>query len=81
LCITSISNYCASNKIDDDKRNAGLVTPECIERVTAAFPPGFVMTARGDFLVPQAKPFYERLRALGQDCSKNGAGTLCQIML
>ncbi len=35
------------------------------ERVTSAFPPSFVMTARGDFLAPQAKPFYERLRALG----------------
>ena len=34
-------------------------------RVTAAFPPTFVMTALGDFLVPQAKPFYERLCALG----------------
>jgi acetyl esterase/lipase len=33
--------------------------------VTAAFPPCFVMTALGDFLVPQAKPFYERLRSLG----------------
>ena len=36
-----------------------------VDRVTAAFPPSFVMTAKGDFLVPQAKPFYERLRSLG----------------
>ena len=34
-------------------------------RVTASFPPTFVMTALGDFLVPQAKPFYEYLRARG----------------
>ena len=33
--------------------------------VTADFPPCFVMTAPGDFLTPQAKPFFERLRALG----------------
>ena len=33
--------------------------------VTADFPPTFVMTALGDFLTGQAKPFYDRLRALG----------------
>ena len=33
--------------------------------VTAGFPPCYVMTALGDFLVPQAKPLYERLCALG----------------
>lgn len=35
------------------------------KRVTAAFPPTFIMTALGDFLVPQAKPFYELLISLG----------------
>ena len=34
-------------------------------RVTADFPPTFVMTALGDFLMPQAMPFYERLKMLG----------------
>ena len=34
-------------------------------RVTADFPPAFVMTALGDFLMPQAKPFYEKLKTLG----------------
>ena len=34
-------------------------------RVSAAFPPSFVMTALGDFLNVQAKPFYEHLRSLG----------------
>ena len=29
------------------------------------FPPSFIMTANGDFLAPQAKPFYELLRANG----------------
>ena len=35
--------------------------------VTPDFPPTFVMTALGDFLVPQAKPFYELLKSLGVD--------------
>ena len=35
------------------------------EYVTADFPPSFVMTALGDFLSPQAKPFYDRLKSLG----------------
>ena len=30
--ITSIKTFCKSNKIDDAKRNAGLVTPEGVER-------------------------------------------------
>ncbi len=33
--------------------------------VTADFPPCFIMTAVGDFLTVQAKPFYEHLRSLG----------------
>ena len=33
--------------------------------MTPDFPPAFIMTAPGDFLVPQAKPFYELLRSLG----------------
>ena len=33
--------------------------------VTADFPPSFVMTALGDFLVPQAEPFYNLLVSLG----------------
>lgn len=37
------------------------------DHVNAAFPPSFVMTANGDFLAPQAKPFYDLLRALGVD--------------
>lgn len=36
-----------------------------VDRVTAAFLPSFVMTAKGAFLVPQAMPFYDRLRSLG----------------
>ena len=35
------------------------------EYVTADFPPSFIMTALGDFLNCQAKPFYERLQKLG----------------
>ena len=35
------------------------------KRVTPDFPPSFVMTALGDFLKCQAKPFYDRLRSLG----------------
>lgn len=31
------------------------------------FPPSFVMTANQDFLLPQAEPFYEKLKALGID--------------
>ena len=30
-----------------------------------AFPPSFVMTANEDFLRPQAKPFYDKLKSLG----------------
>lgn len=33
--------------------------------VNDRFPPSFVMTANGDFLAPQAKPFYELLTSLG----------------
>ena len=33
--------------------------------LTPSFPPTFVMTALGDFLTPQAKPFYEELKSLG----------------
>lgn len=35
------------------------------KRVNAHFPPTFVMTALGDFLKCQAKPFYEHLQSLG----------------
>ena len=35
------------------------------EHVNADFPPSFVMTALGDFLKCQAKPFYEHLCSLG----------------
>lgn len=33
--------------------------------VSDKFPPCFIATALGDFLMPQAKPFYERLVSLG----------------
>ena len=45
------------------------------DRVTADFPPTFVMTALGDFLVPQAKPFYETLRARGVKTEYHCYGT------
>ena len=35
------------------------------KHVNADFPPSFVMTALGDFLKCQAKPFYELLKSLG----------------
>lgn len=35
------------------------------KRVNGRFPPVFVMTAPGDFLTGQAKPFYQRLASLG----------------
>ncbi len=35
------------------------------KHVNAHFPPTFVMTAPGDFLTGQAKPFYQRLASLG----------------
>ena len=35
------------------------------EHVNSKFPPSFVMTALGDFLAPQAKPFYELIVSLG----------------
>ena len=35
------------------------------KRINAQFPPCFVMTARGDFLRDQAKPFYDLIRSLG----------------
>ena len=31
--ITSLKEFCRSNKVDDAKRNAGLVTPDTIERI------------------------------------------------
>lgn len=54
------SEYLPDGGTDEEFEEIGL-----INRVTADFPPSFVMTALGDFLVPQAKPFYERLRSLG----------------
>lgn len=36
-----------------------------LNHVTAAFPPAFVMTASGDFLVDQAPPLVEKLQSLG----------------
>ncbi len=36
-----------------------------VKNATAAFPPSFVMTCEGDFLVPQAMVLVERLRSLG----------------
>ena len=33
--------------------------------INAKFPPSFIMTALGDFLCPQAKPFYDILLSLG----------------
>ena len=44
------------------------------KHVNAAFPPSFVMTANGDFLCPQAKPFYELLRSKGVDAEYNCYG-------
>lgn len=38
---------------------------ELAKRVNAQFPPTFVMTALGDFLTGQAKPFYDLLQTLG----------------
>ena len=35
--------------------------------VSSKFPPSFVVTAEGDFLASQAKPFYEILKNLGVD--------------
>ena len=40
---------------------------ELAKYVTKDFPPSFLMTALGDFLVGQAKPFYEHLVSLGVD--------------
>ena len=36
-----------------------------VNHLNKAFPPSFIMTAEGDFLASQAKPFYEKLRSLG----------------
>ena len=33
--------------------------------LNSAFPPSFIMTGEGDFLAPQAKPFYDLLISLG----------------
>ena len=55
----------ASEYMPDGGTDAEFKELSLRDRVTAAFPPSFVMTALGDFLVPQAKPFYERLRSLG----------------
>jgi len=35
------------------------------KHINAKFPPSFIATANGDFLRPQAEPFYERLCKLG----------------
>ena len=43
--------------------------------VSADFPPAFVMTALGDFLIPQAKPFYETLCSLGVPAEYHCYGT------
>ena len=45
------------------------------KHVNAQFPPCFVMTALGDFLTGQAKPFYERLCALGVPAEYRCYGT------
>lgn len=43
--------------------------------INGKFPPSFVMTALGDFLREQAKPFYERLRSLGVEAEYHCYGT------
>ena len=35
------------------------------KHLNASFPPSFIMTANGDFLSPQAKPFFSLLRSYG----------------
>ncbi|MBQ3426340.1 MAG: alpha/beta hydrolase [Clostridia bacterium] len=44
------------------------------EHVTGDFPPSFIMTAPGDFLANQVKPFYDRLRSLGVDAQCHSYG-------
>ena len=43
-------------------------------RVTSDFPPCFVMTAPGDFLTPQAKPFYDLLKSKGVEARYRSYG-------
>jgi acetyl esterase/lipase len=65
--------YLSGGGTDEEFASLGVT-----DRVTAAFPPSFVMTAAGDFLCPQAQPFYDRLRALGVPaeyrCYSDGEG-------
>lgn len=44
---------------------AELEQMDVFSHLTADFPPAFVMTAEGDFLVSHAKPLVQRLQALG----------------
>ena len=45
------------------------------KHVNAAFPPSFVMTAKGDFLVGQAKPFCDLLQSYGVHAEYHCYGT------
>lgn len=38
---------------------------QCLESITASYPPAFIMTGAEDFLRDQAKPMYEYLRSKG----------------
>ena len=42
--------------------------------VTADFPPCFIMTAPGDFLTPQAKPFFDLLKSQGVQAEYHSYG-------
>ena len=51
---------------------------DCIDLgryVNGKFPPTFVMTALGDFLTRQAKPFYDRLKAIGVEAEYHCYGS------
>lgn len=54
-----------------------------INRITKDFPPCFIATANEDFLRPQAKPFYEKLRSLGvkteYHCYGDGENALTHV--
>lgn len=45
------------------------------EHANSKFPPCFILTAKGDFLGVQAKPFYEKLESLGVKAEYHWYGT------
>ena len=66
---------CACEYLPNGGTNEEFRSLSLDEHINDCFPPSFILTAKGDFLVVQDEPFYQKLKALGVESELHCYGT------